>query len=65
MFAIMVKKKLPKSIRKFIRQEKARIRREVLDIAKQRELIAQLYSKFLSKTNSIKNDSEIKNQNTK
>ena len=65
MFAIMGKKKLPKSIRKFIRQEKARIRREVLDIAKQRELIAQLYSKFLSKTNSIKNDSEIKNQNTK
>jgi len=61
----MGKKKLPKSIRKFIRQEKARIRRGVLDIAKQRELIAQLYSKFLSKTNPTKNDNEIKNQNTK
>jgi len=42
----MRKKKLPKSIRKHIRKEKARIRREVLDFKKQRELINQLYKKF-------------------
>jgi len=40
-------KKLPKSLRKFIRREKARIRREVLDIKKQEELIVELYQKFL------------------
>jgi len=42
----MVKKKMPKSIRKFIRKEKARIRREVLDVKKQEELIAEIYKKF-------------------
>ena len=40
-------KKLPKSLRKFIRREKTRIRREVLDIKKQKELIAELYKKFI------------------
>ena len=44
-------KKLPKSIRKYIRKEKARIRREVLDLAEQKELINKLYLKFLSKKN--------------
>jgi len=39
----MTKKKLPKSIRKYIRKEKARIRREVLDLKKQEELIRKLY----------------------
>jgi len=39
----MAKKKLPKSIRKYIRKEKARIRREVLDLKKQEELIRKLY----------------------
>jgi len=38
---------MPRSIRKFIRSEKARIRREVLDIKKQEELINQLYKKLL------------------
>ncbi len=43
----MVKeKKLAKSICKFIRQEKARIRREVLNIKKQEELIEGLYKRF-------------------
>jgi len=42
-------RKLPKSLRKFIRQEKARIRREVLDIKKQEELINELYKKYLAK----------------
>ncbi len=37
------KKRMPKSFRKFIRKEKARIRREVLDIKKQKELINKLY----------------------
>lgn len=37
------KKKMPNSNRKFIRKEKARIRREVLDTKKQQELISKLY----------------------
>jgi len=41
-----MKKKLPKGVRKYIRKEKARIRREVLDIKEQEELIQQLYEKF-------------------
>jgi len=45
----MSRKRLPKSLRKFIRKEKTRIRREVLDIKKQEELIQQLYQKFLKK----------------
>ena len=39
-------KKLPKSIRKYIRKEKARIRREVLDLKEQVKLIDELYQKF-------------------
>ena len=37
---------MPKSLRKFIRREKARIRREVLDVKKQEELIEEMYKKF-------------------
>lgn len=44
-----MKKKLPKSLRKFIRREKSRIRREVLDTKKQEELIRELHQKFVSK----------------
>ena len=52
----MVKKKrLSKSIRKFIRQEKARIRREVLDIKEQKELINELYQKFFKKDENARN----------
>lgn len=39
----MVKKKISKSFRKFIRRKKAHIRREVLDVKKQEELINKLY----------------------
>lgn len=46
-----MKKKLSKSIKKFIRKEKARLRREVLDIEKQKSLIKELYQKFLTKKN--------------
>jgi len=42
----MTEKKLPGSTRKFIRREKARIRREILDIKKQEELINELYQKY-------------------
>ena len=42
----MLKERLPRSLRKYIRKEKARIRREVLDLKKQKELINQLYEKI-------------------
>ncbi|NCO80402.1 hypothetical protein GW869_01330 [bacterium] len=42
-------KRMPQSIRKFIRREKARIRREVLDIKEQEGLINELYKKYLIK----------------
>jgi hypothetical protein len=41
----MEKMKLPKSLRKYIRQEKARIRREVLDLKEQEKLINELCQK--------------------
>jgi hypothetical protein len=37
---------LSKSIRKFIRKEKARIRREVLDLEKRQELVNELNQQF-------------------
>lgn len=52
----MSKKKLPKSVRKHIREEKARIRREVLDPERRQELINQLYDKFLKQKD--KNEGE-------
>ena len=54
----MPKIRLPKSIRKYIRKEKARIRREVLDMGKQEELINKLYEKFLKN-----NPSNLKSKN--
>jgi len=39
-------KKLSKSIRKFIRKEKARIRREVLDLKEQQKLVNELNQQF-------------------
>jgi len=56
-----MKRKLPKSLRKHIRQEKARIRREVLDIKKQKELINELYQKLLKK-NENKRDLQPSNK---
>jgi len=46
----MVWKKLAKSIRKYIRKEKARIRREILDSKKQEEEIKKLYEKTFQKS---------------
>lgn len=46
-----MKKKLPKSSRKFIRLGKARIRREALDLKEQEKQIQELYKKFLKYEN--------------
>jgi len=43
--------KLPKSVRKYIRKEKARIRKEILDLKEQERLIQELYQKFLKHEN--------------
>ncbi len=43
----MKKKRLPKSLKKHIRREKARIRREQFDLEKQEDLIKELYKKVL------------------
>jgi len=45
----MGKKRMPKSLRKFIRREKARIRREILDVKEQEKLISELYQRFTKK----------------
>lgn len=50
--------KLPKSIRKFIRKEKARIHREIFDIRDQKKLINELYKK-LSKTKKDENKTNL------
>lgn len=44
----MSNKKLPQGTRKFIRLEKARIRRDVLDIKEQERLVGELYSRFFA-----------------
>jgi len=50
-----MKKKMPKSLRKHIRQEKARIRREVLDVQDQKELINELYKKYFKQNDNSRN----------
>lgn len=52
-FALL--KKLPKSIRKHIRREKSRIRREFSDLEKQKMLISQLYQKFIKQYENKRN----------
>lgn len=47
--------RLPKSIRKYIRKEKARIRKEVLDLKEQERLISELYKKFLKQYENKRN----------
>jgi hypothetical protein len=44
---------LKKSDRKFIRLEKARIRRQFLDVKKQQELISELYKRFLGEKSGV------------
>jgi len=45
----MNRNKLPKSVRKYIRREKARIRREVWNFSKREKLISELYQKIFEK----------------
>lgn len=45
-------KRLPKSLRKYIRKEKTRIRREVLELKEQERLISELSQKFFKKYTS-------------
>ena len=42
----MSRYKLPKSVRKFLRTEKARLRREFFDVTQQDEEIKKLYQKI-------------------
>jgi len=42
----MAKKRLPRSVRKYIRKEKVRIRREVLNLEEQKRQIKEIYKKF-------------------
>jgi len=44
---------MPKSLRKYIRREKARIRREVLHTKEQEKLIQELYQKISKKVKKI------------
>ncbi len=41
----MKKRNIPNSLRKFIRKEKARIRKQVLDVEEQEKLISKIYAK--------------------
>lgn len=47
----MKEKKLPRSLRKYIRKEKARIRQKVLTLREKEELIRLLYEKLGIKIN--------------
>jgi hypothetical protein len=42
-----MKQKISKSLKKFVRNEKARIRRKILEPKKQEEEITNLYKKFV------------------
>ena len=44
-----MKKRLPKSLRKYIRKEKARIRQQVFGFKKQKELIDSFYKEIFDK----------------
>lgn len=52
------RKKLPKSLRKYIRKEKARIRWEVLNIKEQERLINELYQKIFRRLKTKKNENQ-------
>ena len=63
-----MEKRLPKSIRKYIRKEKACIRKQVFSIEEQEKLIDNLYKRFLkepSKESKNKETKEIKKRETK
>lgn len=60
-----MRKRLPKSIRKYIRREKARIRREVLDVKEQEKLIQQLYQKVFKELKLNQNYKQNKNESSR
>jgi len=51
-----IKNKLSKSTRKFIRQEKARIRREGLGLEEKNKRVQELYERFMKKAVVAKPD---------
>jgi hypothetical protein len=53
-------KKMPKSVRKFIRTEKARIRRQFFDYKKQQEMIDKMYLDILKKPEASVKPAEVK-----
>jgi len=53
---------MPNSLRKHIRQEKARIRRQVLDLREQKRLIDELYKKLIIKKDENKRDLQPSNK---
>ena len=55
--AFIMKKKMPNSLRKFIRLEKARIRRTFSDIKEQEKQIEELYKKLV-KTEKKENENK-------
>jgi capsular polysaccharide biosynthesis protein len=55
----------PKSTRKYIRTEKARIHREIFDIQEQRKLIDELYKKVIKSPKIKEPVSETKNKSIK
>lgn len=62
----MVKKKLPKSLRKYIRKEKARIARKALGLKEKEKLIRLLYERMgiqLDKKLSLNNQKQNQNDN--
>jgi len=50
-----IHKKFPQSTRKFIRTQKAQIRRQFWDVKKQEELIKEMYSKFNINKSEVQN----------
>jgi len=50
----MKRKRMPNSMRKYIRLEKARIRRQFLDLKEQNRLIEEMYKKLQIKKNENK-----------
>ncbi len=51
----MKRKRLPKSLRKYIRREKARIRRENFDLKKREKLIEELHQKIFKNHENPRN----------
>jgi len=56
----MGKKKLPKSIKKFIRKEKARFRGENLSVEEKKKKTDELYQRFFKKDQEIKEKEKLK-----